>query len=345
MSIVSAAEELAGISRKLWRPWFRPLIVAVIASLSAAILISMPGKLPDFTVFWAAAHFEGPVYDSTFLTSQQEPGRTERPFAAPPTFLLIILPLGLLPMPVAYVLWVTLSAVALVELGATMSRYAWVVFFSPLTISVALLGQSTLLVAGLLACAFGVRRPRLSGALLGLAACIKPHLLLFVPVLLVTQRRWVEIQMMIATGVALCTAATIAFGPSIWLQWLSSLPDFVAINESIRVPRVGVTFPFSLLAAAVVVLLIYVSRFETAKAVVLALAGALLVSPHAPRYEVVAMFIPGMAAAGLSWRLIPLGYLMFAAVNSAALALVAAAMAWPSRSRRNHAGRAAIAQT
>ena len=310
----SAANDVFAVSRRFWRPWYRVIIVGLAAAACASIHIQMPGKFPDFTVFWAAAtHFGGPVYDSAFLTPLQAARPGDRPFAYPPTFLMLILPIALLPMKVAYVTWVTLSSVALVELGAKLTRFSWVALTSPIAIFSGLIGQSIFLVAALVAGAFAIEAPIAAGILLGVAASIKPQILVFIPVILLMERRWTVLAVMALTGLVLCAAATLLFGASIWTEWLSSLPRFMQINDRLNIPRLGLPLPFNLIAAvaAVVLIAFAVAEGNRPKALVAALAGGLLVSPHSPAYDATVVFVPAIAAVGLGWRLLPLAFLLF----------------------------------
>lgn len=333
----SAAQDIAAVARRCWRPWYRAVLVGLIAAACAAIHIEMPGKFPDFTVFWAAAtHSGGPVYDSAFLTPLQHGPPGDRPFAYPPTFLLLILPLALLPMKAAYVAWVTASAIALAELGARLTRLSWVALTSPIAIFAGLIGQTTLLVAALLAGAFALEGPVAAGILLGVAAGIKPQVLLFIPVILLLERRWTMLAAMAATGLALCAAATLAFGPSVWGEWVSQLPRFMQINDRLAIPRLGLPLPLSLGAAVAAMALIAcaVAEGDRPKALVAALAGGLLVSPHSPAYDATMLFVPAIAAiaaAGPGWRLLPLAFLLYGEqwLTPATFAIAAGAIAFP----------------
>jgi len=313
---------------------FRPLIVAVLAA-GYAIWRTGLSWTPDFDVFWvAAAHHSGPVYDSAYLTALQS-GPGERPFPYPPTFLLMILPLALLPMKAAYVTWVTISSVTLVEVGAKLSRLSWVVLLCPLATVAGLMGQTTFFIAALIYGAFIVESQIIAGCLLGVAACIKPQVVLLIPLIWVLERRWTAIWSMLGTAAALCLSATLAFGPGKWVDWLSSLPHFIAINDKMGVPRLGLTFPFNLIAAALAVALVIraVRDDNLPRALFAAITGALLLSPHSPRYEAVETFIPAMAAVGLSWQIAPVIVLLMFPPGAAAFAATALLIGLPARFR------------
>jgi hypothetical protein len=118
--------------RNRWHPAYRIMIVATVSAVLATIHINMPNKAPDFTVFWAAAtHAFGPVYDSSFLTPLQHGPPGQRPFAYPPTFIFLILPMALVPFKAAYVAWVMASVTAFVEAGALVTKLSWLALISP----------------------------------------------------------------------------------------------------------------------------------------------------------------------------------------------------------------------
>jgi len=311
---------------------FRPLIVAVLAA-AYAIWRTGLSWTPDFDVFWvAAAHHSGPVYDSAYLTALQS-GPGERPFPYPPTFLLMILPLAFLPMKAAYVVWVTISSITLVEVGAKLSRLSWVVLLCPLATIAGLMGQTTFFTAALIYGAFVVQSQIVAGCLLGVAACIKPQVMILIPLIWILERRWTAIWSMLGTAAALCLSATLAFGPSKWLDWLSALPHFIALNNKMDVPRLGLPLPLNLVAglAAVALVVRAVRDHNRPRALFAAIAGALLLSPHSPRYEAVDTFIPAMAAVGLSWQIAPVIVLLMFPPGAAAFAVTALLIGIPNR--------------
>ena len=164
----------------------------------------------------------------------------------------------------------------------------------------------------------------------------KPQVLFFVPVILLLERRWSVLAAMAATGLTLCAAATLAFGPSIWSAWASELPRFMQINDRLAIPRLGLPLPLSLIAAVAAVTLVAfaVAEGDRPKALVAALAGALLVSPHSPAYDATILFVPAIAAiaaTGPSWRLLPLAFLLYGEpwLAPSTFAIAAAAIAFP----------------
>ncbi|WP_296225387.1 glycosyltransferase family 87 protein [Ralstonia sp. UBA689] len=197
--------------------------------------ISRPGS--DFSVFWGASHLAltlGPLhaYDVGQLTAViaqygtlGKDSTVVLPWLYPPTFLLMVLPLSLLPLAQSYLLFLLAtgaiylkSVAALLGTGAFWRRGLWLpVIASPATIIAAVMGQNSLLTAGL--AAFAVywveKRPVLAGVLIGMLA-IKPQLAMLFPLALVAARAWktfasaaLTAALFAATSVAVCGWETV----------------------------------------------------------------------------------------------------------------------------------------
>lgn len=173
------------------------------------------GDLPkpgvDFSVFWSASHamLHGPawqVYDYTHFekiqkTLFQYPRGGFLPWLYPPTFLLLVRPFALMPPVVAYFLFIGLSTLLFVfaalgvsRLASSMSRpgHAWLfVAASPCVFVAAVVGQNSLLTAGLAALAVHwlIRHPARAGVCIGLLA-MKPQMALLFPFVLIAARAW-----------------------------------------------------------------------------------------------------------------------------------------------------------
>lgn len=298
-----------------WRPAYRVIIVAIATAALTMIHINMPNKAPDFTVFWAAAtHAFGPVYDSSFLTPLQHGPPGERPFAYPPTFLLLILPMALMPFKTAYVAWVSLSVTAFVETGMRLTKLSWLALISPTLMFAAFIGQTTLLMGALAIFALtSLDRPRIAGIALGMAACIKPQLILLVPIALLICRQWRVLLWMAGTGTMLSLATTAVFSPAIWLSWIKSLHAFVAINDGLKIHRLGLDWPWSAISAPAVILLVWWTIYsgDRLRMILATLGGGLLLSPHAVFYESVIILPSAIGMLGLTWRSIPALYIVF----------------------------------
>lgn len=246
----------------------------------------------DFTVFYAAGT-PGPVYDARWLTSLQIGLPGPRPFAYPPSFLLVLRPLAQLPYEVALSLWAAASGVLFVEATSRLlPRLPWLVLGAPVCAWAAANGQTSLLLGALVV--FGMtlpRRPILAGLLFGTAFSIKPSVLLLLPLALLVYRQWRTLIAMGATGLAIC-AASLIFGPELWINWIKSFDQFQAMNQLLHVRTLAA--PFGLWWAAIIgaVLAVWFSASRDAPTrLVAVLGGSLLVSPHAVPYEM-AMLAP-----------------------------------------------------
>jgi hypothetical protein len=192
---------------------------------------------PDFIVFWTAARniSAGVLYDPVALTRLQvwvAGDHMLRPFAYPPSALLLFWPLKLLPLWPAMILWCTASALAFWAAARQLvrGRVLALCFVAP-PISLALTtGQvSPLLAAAVIAAVLNLdARPVLAGALLGLVAAVKPQAVLLAPLALVAGQHWRALAGAVITGGA-AGAASLIFGIGLWVEWLAALPEFEQI--------------------------------------------------------------------------------------------------------------------
>ncbi len=144
----------------------------------------------------------------------------------PPTFLLLMTPLALLPYTVAAHLWIALTGVAYLaaaRMALPRPGTLLLALASPAVFACILKGQNGLLTAALISTGLLLldRRPVLAGICLG-AMAYKPHLGLVLPLLLLHDRRWRTIGAATGTvlGFALLSAA--AFGIEPWRAFIHS---------------------------------------------------------------------------------------------------------------------------
>jgi hypothetical protein len=283
---------------------------AVLAGLAITAFSLARHAAPDFVVFWTAArHAWDPLlYNSAHLTAAQswEPGPGPRPFVYPPTFLLLVLPFGLLPFTPAYFLWVALSCSALVLAARRLVRPSYAAAVLPLCFPVmvaAAYGQSTLFAgAGLVA---GVslleQRPALAGALIVAAASIKPQLAILSPILLLGH--WRALGAGAATGLAL-VLASLVFGPARWLEWLAALPDFARTVRTLPLKFIDPLSPALALPLKLVVIgagvgfALWNRRRTPAEQIVGLVGGSLCCTLYAVRADVAVL-----APSALAWTL------------------------------------------
>ncbi len=193
----------------------------------------------DFFALWSSAkfvlsHAAAEIYDPVRLHAAQvalgmNPA-DQNPFPYPPSFLLILGPLGYLPYGVACAIWVGGSLLFYVWALLPRQKYAASVFatvVAPTTTLTIVFGQSGFLSGALLIGGFRVlqRRPMMGGLLLGLLT-FKPQLGILVPIALISARSWRGIVAASATALALAAVTSAMFGWTIWGDWLASLPGY-----------------------------------------------------------------------------------------------------------------------
>lgn len=289
-------------------PWSRPVIVFLSVFAGAWWVAGLRFASPDFSIFYLVGT-PGPIYDSAWISGLEErPGAWA--FAYPPTFLLILRPLHLLPYTVAYSLWVAGSAVLFVEATGRLTRLPWAILLTPIVVHGAFLGQTPMFIGGLIVLGMTLlNAPVLAGALFGLAFATKPQVMLLLPVALAMSGHWRALLVMGTTGAFLCVASLV-FGPELWLQWVHCLPAFNALNASTEtIHRIGV--PVSFLPAALLASLLglwLTRRADVSLRLLVVIAGSLLISPHAVSYEL-AMLLPPVFGALYGWRRVTSGVL------------------------------------
>jgi hypothetical protein len=322
-----------------WRQTYGLLAIAIGSALIAAKFINLPGKAPDFTVFWAAAtHAFGPVYDSNFITPLQNGPPGPRPFANPPTFLLMSLPIGLLPFKAAFVASVSASVAAYFAVGLRLTKLAWLAMFSPTLIFVALIGQTTLLAGSLAVLGLTLVRQKslAAGVLLGLAACIKPQLVILAPLALFFMRDGRAIFAAGLTILTLASVTTLVFGIGVWAAWFQSLADFQAITNHLAIGRLSLPpRPLVLVCGGIVVISLMAlaaRRADRPRLIIATVGGSLLLSPYAAHYESVVPLLPALALLRLDWRLLPIGLLLVgAAITTYPFAAVMLLLSLPTK--------------
>lgn len=306
-------------------------IVYLVGCLLSAWRIDGPGLvsagLPlgrDFVAFWSASALAlGGAPDAVFDLARLHAAETAAvgaPIAAvawhyPPTFLLLILPLALLPYVAALVLWLLLPILAL------WGVLRWL-FEKTTTASLLLLfpgiplcltsGQNGAITATLIGGALATldRAPGLAGIFVGLLT-YKPHLaVLFFPAL-VFGRYWRTLAAAAVTAGLMIVLSLIVFGPGVWLAFLADVDGLARMIEGgaipwARLPTVyaaarilGFDVPTAQLiqaavaaVAIVVVCVIWHRRAAPAwrgSALVLALP---LVTPYAFDHDLVVLVLP-----------------------------------------------------
>lgn len=198
----------------------------------------------DFASFHAAATLalsgrpEAP-YDiaAHAATQRAATGATDHYFAFfyPPTFLLVLLPLAMLPYLAALAAWLALTGglyVAALRALAGRAVPVLVAFAFPAVLVNAGHGQNALLSAALFgfAAAFLDRRPAVAGICIGLL-CYKPHLAILAPVALAAAGRWRAFVAAAATVAGMVVVSAVVFGIETWRGFMASAPLATATLE------------------------------------------------------------------------------------------------------------------
>jgi hypothetical protein len=199
-------------------------------------------------MFWSASALalEGrgaAVYDFRVIRELQGlltgvPDPAHPGWLYPPTALLLIAPVSLLPYKWALVVWSILGA-------GTLGAVLWKVVRDPALVAALLLfpavslclinGQSGLFLAALVAGGLILldRRPWLAGIVLGIAT-VKPQMVLLLVPGLLLGRYWKTVGAVAATFLLLVVLSFLAFGTATWAGFLSNVLGGVDILEHVR---------------------------------------------------------------------------------------------------------------
>jgi len=203
----------------------------------ATLTSGAPHLFGDAFGLWSWARFldthpASEIYDPAALHTAQVALGFDRDFsfAYPPTFLLVLRPMGLLPCAVAIAAMIAVTGA--LYLWATVGR-EWrsslllAAIVAPTTTMTIVAGQCGFLTAALLIGGFRLvdRRPILAGVLFGLLS-YKPQFGLLVPVALLAARLWSSIAAGAITVVALVIATSALFGATVWPSWIATLPAY-----------------------------------------------------------------------------------------------------------------------
>jgi hypothetical protein len=306
-------------------PFAAPICVAAFYLYLLVTLVWLKGPPAfDFQSFWVAAGFalegrpaDAYVVDLHAAAQLRLHDATVKTvgFAYPPTFLLAILPFGLMPYGVAAMAWVagTLGAyvAALRTLVPSWSILLGLAAFPAVYWNIAY-GQNGFVTAALFAVAVSSlgQRPWAAGLCIGLLA-YKPHLGVILPLVLAAGGHWRTFLGATITVIATSAAATLAFGPNIWLaflgmtgearSWLSYPPDYlrqmISVYAAARLLGASETLAYivqlaiALPCLAVLLLLIRRRACATAQGAAMVCCAALC-TPYLLRYDMVVVTIP-----------------------------------------------------
>jgi hypothetical protein len=338
------------------------LIAAISVGLSAMIVYWMPSAAPyrpDYSVFWTAAHVAlsapSKLYDANYLTAAQswlvDPARGPRPWPYPPSALPVFMPFALLPFWVSLVAWFSVSLFAFVA-AARKFVGGWrllIAVLAPPTIMGLVSGQTALLAASaILFAAYDLpRSPFGAGFLLGVAAAFKPTAVLAAPIVLAGNSK---AMLGFGCGLLLLIAISLPLGPSLWLSWAWSMPQFSVSLRALNLMPAAITplgfaawlglgqwASIALQVAGVVAgaWLAYRCRGGDPQTIAIGIgAGSILCSPYAMPHDLTVLM--PFAAAGLA-ACTPIGMLRSVTMFIYPPSLAAPMIAWSFAANRESA--------
>ena len=284
----------------------------------------------DFSHYWVASSLAkagdpAAVYNfQEFLAAQEAFFKVKfpLPWLYPPTYLLLVLPLALLPYLPALAVWlvVTLGAyLAVVRRIAPHPLTPWLALAFPGTFQNFFHGQNGFMSAALLGGGLLLlnRSPLTGGFLLGLLS-YKTHLWVLVPLALVAGRRWRALMAAVAAALAMVLASWLVLGQQVWIAYWHniSLPmklleeGFLPMDKMVTIFSALLQFRTGLATALVVQTVIMIAvggaifrlwHRETAFAVQASglVLGILLFTPYCFSYDLMLLALP---LAWLGWE-------------------------------------------
>ncbi len=225
-----------------------PRIIVALYILLGGYLILVPGLLghglvdrlgkpigTDFAVFWTASKVAlagGPaaIYDFSKLQALQASligADFPLVWFYPPTFLLIVLPLSLMPYLASLLIWNTTTLcgyLLVIRRIAPHPSTIWLALAFPGTFQNFFHGQNGFLSASLIGGGLLLLDafPVLGGSLLGLVS-YKPQLAVLIPIALIAGRRWQALAAAAASAITLALASFLVFGQEVWLAFMKNL--------------------------------------------------------------------------------------------------------------------------
>lgn len=284
----------------------------------------------DFVAFWAAARLAldgdpAAAYSSEKLypVETQAIGAKIPPFRwnYPPTFQLLVLPLGFLPYLAAAATWMGLTLMGYLKVLRSLAPNPltpWLFLAFPPAVNNLFYGQngflSALLVGGGLLLLED--SPWLGGFLLGLLT-YKPQLAVLIPVALLAGRRWRALGGAAVAAAGLALASLVLLGPGVWsaffnnlsqaagpisdVSWWQKMPTVfaAAISLGAGVPLAAVLQGAVALVAIIPVVWLWAKGAGLPHRGAILALGTFLVTPYALEYDLAVL---GLAFAWLGWE-------------------------------------------
>lgn len=211
----------------------------------------------DFSQFWVASALAlggdpAEVYDfPQFLAAQKALFHVNFPFpwVYPPTGLLLVLPLALLPYLPSLAVWLAVTMAPYLAVLRRLAPHPLVMSLSlayPGTFQNFVHGQNGFLTAALVGWGLFLvdRAPVAAGLLLGLAS-FKPHLMILVPLALVAGRRWRALAALLTSVIILALSSVLVLGQEVWLAFYRNALLPMQLVEQGKMPVQKMITPFA----------------------------------------------------------------------------------------------------
>jgi glycosyl transferase family 87 len=210
-------------------------IIQLALPLAKGLWLSGGARNTDFLVFWSAGSLAldghaASAYDWPALEAIERGvvGNvvSDLPWVYPPTFLLAVAPLALIPYVPAFFAWLSATLVAyLAALYAIVPRRSTIALAlaAPPVLWNCFTGQNGFLTAALLGGSLALldARPVAAGVLLGLLS-YKPQFGLLFPLALALTGRWRVFSVAAATAASMAGLSSLAFGIEAWEKFFAS---------------------------------------------------------------------------------------------------------------------------
>jgi hypothetical protein len=310
-----------------------PLIFLTVYVIASAAWVGMSANMLDprdkplgydFITFWAGSWLSlndspAAVFDPAMIAAAERIAvpASEKIFLwhYPPTFLLVVTPLSLLPYLAAYLLWiaVTFAAYALVirKMAPQPQTLLLLAAFPGAFLNLSH-GQNGFITAALLGGALMTleRKPVLAGILIGLMS-FKPHFGVLLPIALVFGRHWRAFAAAAITTIAFAAVSVLFLGIEPWIAFWNNLPLARAVLEeglirwsklpslyaALRLAGVGLTGAYIVhglvaLAVAASVAWVWWRKPPLALRGAVLATGTLLATPYLFDYDYALLAIP-----------------------------------------------------
>jgi len=300
------------------------VMLLIYADKHAWVVHGQPGGF-DFQTFWAASRLwlEGmPLQaysEHAIIQAGQQIGPhvvETGPWRYPPNFLLLVRPLALLPCPVSYLIFITVTTIGLMVLLHKVLRapdtLVWVLAFPGLWLN-AIQGQN----GSLTACfALGAlllihkNRPILAGVCIGMLS-IKPHLAILFPLALACAEMWTAFFAAAVTAAVFTGVSIAVFGVAVIPAFLHGMgeantnlasgllpwPQMVSLFASLRELNVAVKPAYAAqicqaVIATCAVAWIWRKSHEWEVRATALVAGTFMISPYIYNYDAAWLAIP-----------------------------------------------------